>query len=100
MNCSFSAAVSPVSTPLTTAPRIIGRTFSKDWSTLIVMSPVAMFNSGTESVPYMKGLIAWAKVSADNKSGRSGKISISSIESSHKSMSVPSSGNSSAIRLG
>ena len=79
-------------TPLTTAPRIIGRMCFNSGDTVNEMSPLVTSIFGFASWSWIKFLIALANVSPDNKSGLLGNISISSNDSVHESISVPSRG--------
>ena len=81
------------SNPLTTAPRITGLISESSGATRIEIVPGFTAKRGLGGESCKNGIIPWNKVSGESKSGRSGKISISSTSSSHVSISVPINGN-------
>ena len=97
MKASFSSISPSIVIPRTTAPTTTGRICSNSGSTVIEMSPFITSKLGSLSTPCKNGRMAFVSVSPDNKSGRSGNISISRTFSSQVSMSVPRSGNCSSI---
>ena len=63
MKSSFSVEFVPLSTPLTTAPRITGRICSNDLSTSILISPCLISSPGESMAELRKDLAALEIVS-------------------------------------
>ena len=95
MNSPFSALVSPVFTPLTTAASITGLTSASDASTVISIPLSETSIEGSSTTEPRNERAALAIVSWLRRSGRSGKTSTSTVLSSLLSTGHPIAGSQS-----